>query len=71
MPDFLTLFGLIGVVLTVSALTSGVVERAPVSFPILFLGLGFVLGKQGIGLLDLGPHAFLLSRRTVGRLRRE
>src|SRR5688500_15166352 len=56
MPDFLTLFALIGVVLTVSALTSGLVERAPLSFPILFLGLGFLLGERGIGLLRIGPH---------------
>jgi sodium/hydrogen antiporter len=56
MPDFLTLFALIGVVLTVSALASGLVERAPVSFPLLFLGLGFLLGERGLGLLSTGVH---------------
>lgn len=65
MPDFLTLFALIGVVLTVSALTSGLVERAPISFPILFLGLGFLLGKQGIGLLDFDPHSPTLEAVAV------
>lgn len=65
MPDFLTLFALIGVVLTISALTSGLVERAPISFPILFLGLGFLLGKQGVGLLELDLHSPLLEGVAV------
>src|SRR5687768_14157989 len=57
MPDLLTLFALIGVVLTLSALASGLVERAPLSFPILFLGLGFALGPLGFGLLRMDPHS--------------
>jgi NhaP-type Na+/H+ or K+/H+ antiporter len=55
LPDLLTAFALVAVVLTVSALLSGVVERAPLSFPIVFLGLGFVLGEKGLGFLTLGP----------------
>ena len=55
MPDLLTAFALVAAVLTVSALASGLVERAPLSFPIIFLGLGFLLGQLGIGLLTLGP----------------
>jgi NhaP-type Na+/H+ or K+/H+ antiporter len=46
MSDLLTLFALIRVVLTVSALASGLVERAPISFPILFLALGVILGPH-------------------------
>jgi sodium/hydrogen antiporter len=65
MPDFLTLFALLGVVLTVSALASGLVERAPVSFPILFLGLGFLLGPRAAGLLTLGPHDSTLEAVAV------
>lgn len=65
MPDFLTLFALLGVVLTVSALASALVERAPVSFPILFLGLGFLLGPRGFGLLTLGPHDSTLEAVAV------
>ena len=61
MPDFLTAFALIGVVLTLSALASGIVARGPVSFPILFLGLGFLLGKHGLGIIDVGPHAPILE----------
>jgi NhaP-type Na+/H+ or K+/H+ antiporter len=49
-------FGLAAVVLTVSALASGIVERAPLSFPIIFLGLGFLIGERGFGLLTLGPE---------------
>jgi NhaP-type Na+/H+ or K+/H+ antiporter len=56
MPDPLTLFALIGAVLTLSALASGVVDRAPVSFPMLFLGLGFLLGPFGFGVLKTTPH---------------
>lgn len=56
MPDFLLLTGLIAIVLTVSALASGLVVRAPLSFPMLFLGLGFALGEHGLGLLAIEPH---------------
>jgi NhaP-type Na+/H+ or K+/H+ antiporter len=44
------------VVLTLSALASGIVERAPLSFPIIFLGLGFLIGERGLGLLALNPE---------------
>ncbi len=56
MPDFLIAFGIIAIVLTVASLVSGVVERAPISFPILFLGLGFLVGERGLGVLEMGPH---------------
>ncbi len=56
MPDLLTAFALIAVVLLVSALASGVVERAPLSFPIIFLGLGVLLGERGLGLIALDTH---------------
>jgi len=44
LPDFLLIFGVIAVVLTVTALASGLVERSPLSFPLIFLGLG--VGNQ-------------------------
>ena len=31
-------------------------ERAPQSFPIIFLGLGFLIGERGFGLLTLTPE---------------
>jgi sodium/hydrogen antiporter len=49
-------FALMAIVLTVAALASGLVERAPLSFPMIFLGLGFLLGAQGLGLLPLDLH---------------
>ncbi len=56
MPDMITAFALIAVVLVVAALASGLVERAPVSFPIIFLGLGVLLGPRVSGLLVLDVH---------------
>lgn len=56
MPDMLTAFALIAVVLIVAALASGIVERGPISFPILFLGIGVALGEHGFGLLSLDAH---------------
>ena len=61
MPDLLTTFALIAVVLTIAGLASGIVERAPISFPIIFLSLGFLLGEHGLGILTLGPENPLLE----------
>lgn len=49
-------FGLLAVVLTVSALISGIVDRAPITFPMLFLGLGLILGSGPVGVLAMGPN---------------
>lgn len=54
--DLLPVFALVSVVLTVSALAAGIVERAPLSFPMIFLGLGFVLGPAGLKAMDVGLH---------------
>ena len=56
LPELLAAFALAAVVLTLSALASGIVERAPLSFPIIFLGLGFLIGEWGFGLLTLSPE---------------
>ncbi|MCA1718465.1 MAG: cation:proton antiporter [Actinobacteria bacterium] len=61
MPDLLTAFALVAVVLTIAGLASGLVERAPLSFPIVFLGLGFLLGEHGLGILEFGPEDPLLE----------
>src|ERR671912_2153431 len=53
MLELETALGLIAGVLVVSALAAGVVERAPLSFPMLFLGLGFLLGDHGLKLLSI------------------
>ena len=54
MLELETAFGLIAGVLVVSALAAGLVERAPLSFPMLFLGLGFLLGDRGLQLVSIG-----------------
>jgi sodium/hydrogen antiporter len=56
MPDAIMAMALVGVVLLISALVSGVVERIPVSFPMIFLGLGFILGEHGLGILHVDVH---------------
>ncbi|MPZ17560.1 MAG: hypothetical protein GEV06_06585 [Luteitalea sp.] len=54
MSELLLGMGLFAVVLLVSALASGIVERAPLSLPIIFLGFGLVLGWTNV--LHLEPH---------------
>ncbi|HEV8650584.1 MAG TPA: cation:proton antiporter [Actinomycetes bacterium] len=49
-----TAFAVIAGVLIVSALAAGLVERAPLSFPMLFLGLGFLVGDRGLELVSIG-----------------
>lgn len=66
MPDFLPAFALIAIVLTVTALAAGLVERSPLSFPIMFLGLGFALGERGLGIISLSSHSPILE--IVGAL---
>jgi sodium/hydrogen antiporter len=61
MPDTLIAMALVGMVLLVSALVSGLVERIPVSFPMIFLGLGFLLGERGVGLLHIDAHNAILE----------
>lgn len=61
MPDLVTGFALVAIVLTVAGLASGFVDRAPLSFPIIFLGLGFLLGHRGLGILDIGAENTLLE----------
>ena len=61
MPDFLLGFGIVAIVLCVTPLASGFVERSPLSFPLIFLGLGFLLGERGFDLLQMAPHDQLLE----------
>ena len=56
MPDLLVAFSLVALVLTVTALVSGFLEKSPISVPLVFLGIGFVVGEQGFGVLEVGPH---------------
>src|SRR3990172_1212728 len=65
MPDLLTAIALVAMVLTVAALASGAVERAPVSFPMIFLALGFLLGSPGLGPLRIDPHNTALDTVAI------
>ncbi|MGH9222573.1 MAG: cation:proton antiporter [Acidimicrobiales bacterium] len=53
-------FALVALVLTGAALAAGIVERAPLSFPMLFLGLGLLLGGP-LDLLTLTPESDVLE----------
>ena len=55
--ELAAVFALVAVVLTVSALAAGLVERGPVSFPMIFVGLGFVLGPRGFDAMHLDVHS--------------
>ncbi len=48
------IFGVIALLFIVSALASGIVERSPLSFPMIFLGLGFILGDNGLRVITVG-----------------
>lgn len=61
MSELVVGMGIIALVLTISALASGLVERAPLSFPILFLGLGFALGGGGFKVIEIDLHNSLLE----------
>ncbi len=61
MGDLMLMFGMIAVILTVTALASGLVERSPLSLPLIFLGLGLFLGHAEVGVLDVGPHDLILE----------
>ena len=51
---------MIVVVLTVTALASGLVERSTLSFPLIFIGLGFLLESRGFDQLEVAQ--FSVSR---------
>lgn len=60
MPGLIEGTGLVAVVLLVAALASGVVERAPLSFPMIFLGIGFLLGEGGLAVLEIDLQSPIL-----------
>src|SRR5919201_83942 len=47
---------LVAIVLLGAALASGIVDRAPLSYPMLFLVLGLALGSGSLGLIAVGPR---------------
>ena len=61
MSDFTLVIGVIAVALRVTGLTSGLVERSPLSFPMMLMGLSFWFGRGGLGAKDIGSHSPLLE----------
>jgi NhaP-type Na+/H+ or K+/H+ antiporter len=56
MHEILIPFAMVGAVLMMSGLVSGVVRAAPISVPIIFLGAGLLLGDGGFGVIHVDVH---------------
>lgn len=59
MSSLLLPFAVLASVFMLSGLVSGLVQRAPLSVPMIFLGLGYALG--GLGLLQVDLHSEALE----------
>ncbi|HVR96254.1 MAG TPA: cation:proton antiporter [Thermoanaerobaculia bacterium] len=66
LDPFLTTLALVGAVIIVSSLLSGLIERSGVPQVAVLLGLGAVLGPAGLGLVHLGLDSPIL--RVVATL---
>lgn len=49
-------FAILALVLLASALASGVIDRIPLSLPIIFLGLGILLGAGALDVIKINSH---------------
>ncbi|HEX8731491.1 MAG TPA: cation:proton antiporter [Ktedonobacterales bacterium] len=59
-------FAILAFTLTGAALASGIVDRIPLSLPIIFLGLGFLLDPGALGVAQLTPqNPILIAVATV------
>ncbi len=65
MSSLNTALALLAAVLLGSALAYGLVQRAPISFPMLFLGLGFALGERGLGVIRIDARSPALEAVAV------
>jgi NhaP-type Na+/H+ or K+/H+ antiporter len=54
LSNFVSTIALIGIVIVVASLLSGVLERSAVPLVAVFLALGAALGPSGLGVLDVG-----------------
>ena len=61
MEHFSTTIALIGMVVVVASLLSGLLERSRLPIVGVFLVIGVVLGPYGLGLVDIGLHAPVLN----------
>jgi NhaP-type Na+/H+ or K+/H+ antiporter len=60
-PDLVTAFAIGAAVLIGAALISGVVERSPLSFPLIYLALGFALSPRISEVLEIAPDDAILE----------
>jgi NhaP-type Na+/H+ or K+/H+ antiporter len=58
---FTTTIALVGIVIVVASLLSGALERTGLPLVAVFLGLGFILGPTGLGLIDIGLESPVLK----------
>ena len=65
MEHFTTTIALVGIVIVVASLLSGVLERTGLPLVAVFLGLGFVLGPTGFGVVDVGLDSPALQTLAV------
>jgi NhaP-type Na+/H+ or K+/H+ antiporter len=65
MSELVMGMALIAIVLLVSALASGLIERAPLSFPMIFLGLGLALGAGSRSTLQIDVHSPVLEAVAI------
>jgi NhaP-type Na+/H+ or K+/H+ antiporter len=63
---FIAALAIIGIVIVVSALLSGLIERSGLPQVAVFLGIGAALGPAGLGLVDIGLESHTL--RVVATL---
>ena len=61
MDNFTTTIALVGIVIIVASLVSGALERSGLPLVAVFLGLGFILGPTGLGLIDVGLRSPVLE----------
>ena len=61
MSDLALTFALIAGLLITTALASGLVERSPLTFPLIFLSLGLLLGDMGLGVVTVQSRDLILE----------
>ena len=61
MPDLVLWFWILGLILTVGALFSGLIDRSPLSFSLIFLALGALLSDSGAGVISMEAEGVLLE----------
>ena len=59
--SFILTIGLVGAVIVIAALLSGLIERSGLPQVAVFLALGAILGPAALGLLDISLDSAILA----------